>query len=355
MEHKIVVDIRQLPSFTSNFAETKKQIGSYLKEFEFVVTEEDCKFAKEKATELNQLADALDTLRKNKIKEISDPIAAFDAEAKEIHALIKQTRQSLVDQYTKFDEKRKEQLRAMLATEVQNLWKLHGVDKEFQRAHFEDLVILSNMTSTGKLTKKADDAITSRVLADKQLQEKITARLMTLEGDSLKAGLVSALGRHNVNHFLFANNYEEQLKSLIDVELRRQVETEARLAKQLETKQQLQNVVDESQVEKERITAAINAQAEVKKAMSATPQNTQQSPLPTAANLQDGDMKYTITVSMEFNTEDMDVEALKVATLRKFLKSGFKSVSNIDIQKVAIGKPNTPSANDGLMAAGSYF
>lgn len=355
MEHEIIVGISQLPVLNSNFAETKACIGSYLKEFEFVVTEDDYKFAKEKATELNKLADTLDTLRKDKIKEISAPIAAFDAEAKEIHGMIKQTRQSLVDQYTKFESKIKENLRSLLGNEVQNLWKLHGVDKEFQRAHFEDLVILSNMTSTGKLTKKADDAITSRVLADKQLQEKITARLMTLEGDSLKAGLVSALGRHNVNHFLFADNYEEQLKSLIDVELRRQVETETRLAKQLETKQRLQNVVDESQVEKERITAAINAQAEVKKAMSATPQNTQQSPLPTAANLQDGDMKYTITVSMEFTLGDMDVEKLKEATLRKFAKAGFKSVSNIGIQKVAIGKPNTPSAKDGLMAAGSYF
>lgn len=355
MEHKIVVNIRQLPSFTSNFAETKEQIGSYLKEFEFVVTEDDCKFAKEKATELNRLADTLDALRKNKIKEISAPIAAFDTEAKEIHALIKQTRQSLVDQYTKFDEKRKEQLRAMLATEVQNLWKLHGVEKEFQRATFEDLVILSNMTSTGKIVKKADDAITNRVLADKQLQEKISARLMVLEGESLKAGLMSPLGRHNVNHFLFSDNYDDQLKSLIAVELKRQIETEARLEKQLEAKQKLQNDVNHQLAENERVSAQIQTNLEIKKAMASSQDSSTLTSTQKPANTNDGDMRYTITVTMELVMGDMDVEKLEAATLRKFASAGFQSVKDVNIQKVAVGKPNTQPQNMGLLADGSLF
>lgn len=351
MEHQINVEIFQLPAITSNFAETKVQISSYLKKFEFVVTEDDCKFAKEKATELNRLADTLDALRKNKIKEISVPIAAFDAEAKEILALIKQTRQSLIDQYSKFETKQKEQLRAMLANEVQNLWKLHGVEKEFQRATYEDLVILSNMTSTCKIAKKANDAITNRVLADKQLQEKISVRLMVLEGESLKAGLMSPLGRHNVNHFLYADDYDDQLKSLIAVELKRQIETETRLERQLEARQKLQNDVNIQQAENARVAAQIQTNLEIKKAMTSPQPNSIQKP----ANINDGDMRYTITVTMELSTVDMDVEALKAATLRKFTKAGFKSVQNIDIQKVAIGKPNTPSSNDGLMAAGSLF
>lgn len=355
MEHQIVVNIRQLPSFTSNFAETKERVSSYLKEFEFVVTEDDCKFAKEKATELNQLADTLDKLRKSKIKEISEPIAAFDAEAKEIHALIKQTRQSLVDQYTKFDEKRKEQLRAMLATEVQNLWKLHGVEKEFQRATFEDLVILSNMTSTGKIAKKADDAITNRVLADKQLQEKISARLMVLEGESLKAGLMSPLGRHNVNHFLFADNYDDQLKSLIAVELKRQIETEARLEKQLEERQKLQNDVNLQMAENERVSAQIQTNLEIKKAMASSQESTQPTSSQRPANTNDGDMRYTITVTMELVMGDMDVEKLEAATLRKFASAGFQSVKDVNIQKVAVGKPNTQPQNMGLLADGSLF
>lgn len=336
MEHEIIVDIRQLPAITSNFAETKARIGSYLKEFEFVVTEDDYKFAKEKATELNKLADALDTLRKDKIKEVSAPIAAFDAEAKEIHGMIKQTRQSLVDQYTKFELKIKEELRSILENEVQNLWKLHGVEKEFQRAVFDDLVILSNMTSTGKLTKKADDAITARVLADKQLQEKITARLMTLEGESLKAGLVSPLSRHNVNHFLFDENYEDQLKKLIDSELKRQQETERRIAAQMEAK---------NKVEIDAITA---------KAAASKPQSAISIQKP--VNLTDGDAKFTITVTMEMVTKDMDVELLKKATMKKFEKSGFKSVANIEVQKVVFGRPKTiTSQNEGLRATGSAF
>lgn len=355
MEHEIIVGVAQLPVLNSNFAEIKARIGSYLKEFEFVVTEDDYKVAKEKATELNKLADALDTLRKDKIKEVSAPIAAFDAEAKEIHGMIKQTRQSLIDQYTKFESKIKENLRSLLGNEVQNLWKLHGVEKEFQRTTFEDLVILSNMTSTGKLVKKADDAITNRVLADKQLQEKITARLMVLEGESLRAGLMSPLGRHNVNHFLFADNYDDQLKSLIAVELKRQIETEARLEKQLEERQKLQNEVNLQMAENERVSAQIQTNLEIKKALASTQESTQPTSSQRPANTNDGDMRYTITVTMELVMGDMDTKKLEAATLRKFATAGFQSVKDVNIQKVAVGKPNTQSQSMGLLADGSLF
>jgi hypothetical protein len=354
MEHEIIVDICQHPTITSNFAETKVRIGSYLKEFEFVVTEDDCKFAKEKATELNKLADTLDTLRKDKIKEISAPIAAFDAEAKEIHGMIKQTRQSLVDQYTKFESKIKDKLRTLLGNEVQNLWKLHGVEKEFQRAVFEDLVILSNMTSTGRLTKKADDTIVSRVMQDKRIQDTITARLLVLEGTSLKAGLTAPLARHNVAHFLFSDDYDNQLQNLIDSELKRQQETEKRIAEQVQAKAQREIDAIKAEIERERITVKTKADAELKKALAEVqkPQPIQQ-----PANITDGDMKYSVTVTMQFAAKDMDINKLKEATMRRFVKAGFQNVASVDIEKVAIGRPKNKSVStDKLMVAdGSLF
>jgi hypothetical protein len=355
MEHTIKVDIRQLPAITSNFTETKARIGSYLKEFEFLVTEDDCKFAKEKATELNKLADTLDTLRKDKIKEISAPIAAFDAEAKAIHGMIKQTRQSLVDQYVKFELKTKEKLCAILSNEVKNLWKLHGVEKEFQRAIFDDLIILSNVTSTGRLTKKADDALVARVMQDKRLQDTITARLLVLEGTSLKAGLKAPLERHNVAHFLFSDDYDNQLQNLINSELKRQQDTERRIAEQIQAKAQQEIDALKAQMDKERIDAQKKAQEELVKAISEAKKPQQQSSQP--VNIIDGDMKYSVTVTMEFNSKDMDVEKLKEATMRKFEKAGFKSVASVNIEKVAIGRPQTKSVStDKLMVAdGSLF
>lgn len=363
MKSELAVDVKinQMPTITSNLGQLKNQIGAFLENFNFVVTDDGVKFAKTKAQELNKLADTLDRLRIDKVKEVSAPIGAFETEAKEIYMMIKKTRQSLLDQILKCESETKNKIQSLLKQELDSLWKLHEVQKEFQKATFGDLAILSNITSTGRLAKKADDILIKRVLADRQMQDKISTRLMVLEGSSFKAGLKAPLGRHNVAHFLYADNYDEQLQSLIAVELSRQEETERRIAHQLEAEKQREIETINAQAQENLLLHKTKLAKEMDEAISlALPQeiihHSQSKPRTHQSISKQGDTKYTLTVVMELEMGDMDVEKLKIATLKKFATAGFKSVKSVAVEKVAITQSQSSFKQEGVpMAEGSLF
>ena len=100
-----------------------------------------------------------------------------------------------------------------------SLWKDREVEDEFQKAEYKDLVILSNILESGKLTGKAKNEITARVNADKQKQTEIKMRLLELENKCYRAGLKVPLERVHVEAFLFADtqDYETRLSSLLYV------------------------------------------------------------------------------------------------------------------------------------------
>ncbi len=224
-KNEIKVEITQLPMITSDLSTLKADIELLLQKYDFIVNEDDIGAVKTKTKELNKLANTLDTLRKEKVKEVSAPIAKFENEAKEIYTMIKEARQTLLDQLVKFENETKQKLEKLLIEELNALNDLHQINTEFQKATYADLVKISNLTKGERITKKTSDELTRRVLEDKQIQEKIQARLIALDGVCLKAGLEAPLQKHNVQHFLFSDNYDEQLNNLIQVELKRQDET----------------------------------------------------------------------------------------------------------------------------------
>ncbi len=337
-----------LPAFDHNLPVIRQQVKNYLASYDFVVSEDGIKDAKASAAELKKLADTLDTLRKEKVKEVSAPIAAFEAEVKEIHGMILSSRAGILDQVAKFEAEAKSEIKAMLDAELNSLWTAHGVDAEFRKAQCADLVLLSSRTNGGRLAKKAADTLKERVMADKQTQDAIMTRLMTLKGKSFEAGLKVPLERHNVEHFLFTQDYDEKLNQLIAAELKRQRETEARLAESIAA--QHQAVQENAKAKHEAVVQSIVDEQSAER----IPVSVVEKPV----NIQEGDCRYTITVTMNLAFKDMDIEQLKAATAKKFAKAGFSSISGIEIEKVAVQRPANlpPKEENGLkLAAGSLF
>lgn len=326
------IKIAQMPAITSNLHTLKKQVAAYLKNFNFLVTEDGLKFAREKSSELKQKADTLDELRKDKIEEMSAPIVAFDLEAKELVHDILNVRNTITLQIKKLQQVEFEKLEALLKKELNTLWQVHAISKEFQKATFGELIQLGYLTQGGRLTKKANDSLCEKVLADKQRQDEINGRLLTLEGSCLKAGLKAPLSRHNVEHFLFAKEevYVDRLKGLIAAELKRQEELEVRITAQAEERAQraIEVVKTEAKAEKKVIENKATMQL-------STPSPINNIPIP------NGEAEYTITVTMKMRMKDIDIAVLQRKTSARLLECGFTSVANVEVVKSVALKEET--------------
>lgn len=305
-----------MPEIRSNLSPIRQKVADYLKNFDFIIDEDGVKFAKEKARELNRIANRLDTLRKEKVKEISAPIAEFDSAAKSICNDIKKARRGLLEQVEKFEAETRRRLRDLLESELESLWEVHGVEKEFRKATFEDLVIVSNLTKGGRLTKRASDRLKDRVLTDRAVQDKINSRLLELDGICLKAGLKAPLARCNIEHFLFTEDdtYKAKLKELISAELSRQRELETRLNARTEAKEIQETEAPEND-------GKVVASSGVPTSAAAP------------ADYREGGTRYAITVTLELVTRDMPEEKMLSAVKKKFDKAGFQSIKNITIEK----------------------
>jgi hypothetical protein len=345
-KNSIKVEVTQLPIIKSDLSVLKDNIESLLKKYDFIVSEDDIKAVRVKTTELNKLATTLDTLRKEKVKEVSEPIKIFEKEVKEIYSMIKETRQTLLNQMVKFENETKQKLEKLLKEELKALNEIHDIKPEFQKTICADLVKLTNLTKGGKLTKKTSDELQNRVLKDKQLQDIIQSRLIALDGICLKAGLETPLQKHNVQHFLFSENYEEQLQQLIEVELKRQDETKRRVIQQMEDKR----IRDEEALKKQE---SVKKAEEVQKTEEIVKQtiSTIQEPSPKNLTPVNNTAKYQITVAMEFETKDMSIEMLKKATQDRFIKCGFKSIKDIKVVKSEM----LYKGDNTLLKAGSLF
>jgi len=351
------VTIEQLPVVTSNLATLKGQVAKYLANFNFVVTDDGLKFAREKATELKKAADALDGIRKKIVKQASAPISAFDVEAKEIVRDILSVRDSLTSQIHALQQAELDGLSALLEGEIQSLWRVHGVNREFQRANVEGLLLLGNITDGGRLTKKTAEQLLERVLADKALQDKVSGRLLALDGACLKAGLKSPFGRHNIEHFLFATNdeaYEKSLNDLINAEIRRQEETEARIKAQVEAKAQREIEAAMAKAETEKKALEEANQKAIQEAVAEAQKTIPVKTIPVNnVPLKDGNVKYTISVHLELEYKDMEIGKLEKAVLKKFADAGFKSVRGVDIEKIPAQAQIVPKRQEAMV--GSFF
>ena len=220
-----IIAIESVPAkLTVNFEAMQKALAEEMKRYDVVVTADTVADAKKLATELNKTKKIIDDRRKAEAAEASAPVKAFDEQMKELVTLCETGRQKLLDQVKRFEDETRNTAQSLLAIRRAEQWELQGVREEFMRAEFDDLVLISNITGKGQLTKQAKDTLDARVAADRAAQDRTDGRIALLEAESFKAGLAAPLTRDHVKAFLTADDqtYFRELCRIIAVELDRQ-------------------------------------------------------------------------------------------------------------------------------------
>jgi hypothetical protein len=236
------------PVLGNNFDEVERQLRKTLADYDVVVTEDTVPDAKKSATEINALAKTINRRRIDAVKDISAPIKEFDDRGKALEKLCQETRQKILDQVSKFEEKQLEKARYCLKSLLAGKIAQHGLREEFtERLSVEPLVKLSAMTAKGKLTAASGRDVEALVLAAKSIQDRTDRRISEAESTSYRLGLASPLTRAHVESFLFCEEdsaFTQRLASLIDAEKLRE-----------------EAAVEKARLERERELAAREAEA----------------------------------------------------------------------------------------------
>ncbi len=98
------------PIVEFNYQAMKAELERVVGEWQgFVIGEDDLGFAKGLMADLNKKKKAIDDFRKATKKELSEPIAEFEEQCKELVGIIENVRSGIEEQYESFEERRKQE------------------------------------------------------------------------------------------------------------------------------------------------------------------------------------------------------------------------------------------------------
>lgn len=315
-----------------NFEQLQEALKAELEKYDVVVTQDGVKDAKTMATTLNKTAQEIDRRRKEEVAKVSEPIKAFEANMNTLKTMSLETREKILAQIKQFEDETRETVRVLLTAERDRLWAEQGVDPEHQRAEIDDLVLISNLTSKGGLTKNARESIEARASKDKARQDQQQMRLHQLEAASYKAGLTVPLTRAHVEPFLHddVGVYEEKLHQAIETEKARQeqaeqaarekIEREAREKAEAEQRAQAQQAAEAAQDDKQQ-----PAPSEPKP---------EAEPAPTKSAAPAGKISWTVTATFEIEAAEwVEADTIRKTLEGKLQAAGFESLTGVQARR----------------------
>lgn len=266
-----VIDFTPTKVFLENYDDLKLAAQEYLEKYQnLIISEEDNKSGKELFVEINAKYKALDSARKEFVKNASAPIKEADARIKELLSLYDEVKAAIRKQTDAHDESRKEIARTLLTELLESTWESLGVEEEFRNATVDELVILGSLTEKNKLTAKAKRAVETKAQENKNLQTNVEFRLKDLEVQSYKAGLSIPLTVTNVQYFLLSDEetYQAKLAELIASEAERERQAKALREKAEQERLEAEEAnrkAAEQRAEQERIAAVKQAEEEAER------------------------------------------------------------------------------------------
>ena len=316
MTNELIISNTILPKIDANFEELKSSLILELQKYDFVVTHDNVKEAKAKATELNKMFNDLEAKRKAVVKDLSEPIKEFDAKVKEMSALVQEGRTNILDKVAFFDDQTKKACETLCQETLSELYAEFGIEKEFQTVSFSDLVIVSNVTEKGNLAKIARDGINSRVSEALIKQDTQKSRIVSLKNRCETAGLKVVFSHDDIKHFVGEPEaeYNKKLEVMISREVERQNKLELTLQAEAEAK----------------------LQKEIAKMQEANQQQPKAEPVPVQAQevsvpapapvLSNGDV--IIEVKMQLKLPQKEYAKMNEASLNDFIAKHFKTYIN---------------------------
>lgn len=310
-----------LPGFVTNFEELKMQVQERLKKYDIAVSIENLPEAKKLAAELNFFAKKINAKRVEKQKEASAPIEILKSQADELISLFNEGREKLLAQVKVFEDEKRNLCLKLLQEELETQYQATAVEEEFKSIKIDDLAILSNLTVLESLSKKAKNEITTRMNHALATQMMVKSRLLNLENACFKAGLKSLLERKHIESFLKEPEeiYNTNLQNLLETEVKRQAEIEARLLKQVQ-----KEVKPETPAQKIEQEVILNSAPVV----ASEPSKAKPSILDELE--EPSNQRFTITAHFEIECTGETAETLKQKYWNK-LSGGFKSIKNIEV------------------------
>lgn len=315
MTNELIISSTILPKIDANFEELKSSLILELQKYDVVVTHDNVKEAKAKATELNKLYDGLEKVRKAVVKDLSEPIKAFDAQAKEMSALVQGGRTNILDKVAFFDDKTRKVCETLCQETLNELYAEFGIEKKFQTVVFSDLVIVSNVTEKGNLAKIARDGIKSRVNEALIKQDTQKSRIASLKSRCEIAGLKVVFSHDDIKHFV--GEPEAEYNKKLDAMISREVERQSKLELTLKA---------EAEVRLQKEIAKVQEANQQPKAEPVPVQAQEVSVQAPAQVLSNGDV--IIEVKMQLKLPQEEYVKINGASLNHFISQGFKSYIN---------------------------
>lgn len=182
---KIVNEV--MPVIEINFDVMKAALTEKVSFYEgLIVTEESLKVCKEEQKELAALRRQIDTYRKDKKKELSEPITRFENQCKELIGIIDKVEKPIKDGIAFFDNQRRAEKRAEAEVIAAEVVKESGLNEKFA-AQLTVIDKYCNLTAK-KSEVRADLELRAIALKQEQDREEELLKIMadTLEYENQK-------------------------------------------------------------------------------------------------------------------------------------------------------------------------
>ena len=350
---------QQLPVLTGDFEAEKLALSAELDKYKNVlVTEETLKDDKKLAGSLSAKGKTYNSERIRIVGEISKPIVAFTWQMKELSNLCADASSLINDQVKVFEAAKLNKLQTDLLQFLLEMRDSIGIDQEFRRGEIDPkLIKLGSITAKGAIAKSAKDSIVALVTNEQMIQQRTAFRLLQLESESHKAGLLSPLDRISVETFLFAEDeaYQQQLARVIEIEIGRQNTAQARM--QAKAEKEAQAKIDaearKSQDEADRLAAmqpvadtpthepdpvvqsADNAEIPPAPQYIEQQQSTQTAQQPAQQQIKAGSIAVVATAQFELSVPShVTAEQIRAKLYGMIESAGITSCTNISIAKV---------------------
>lgn len=158
-----------LPVIKINFDEMKAALSEKMEQYKgIIVTEEGLSTCKADQKQLAGLRNKIDTFRKDKKKEMSEPITQFESQCKELISLVERAEKPIKEGIKVFDDKKREEKRKKALELIQESVQAHELNEKYA----SKLTVLDKYMNLSASVKSVKEDIEQRVYALVQEQSK---------------------------------------------------------------------------------------------------------------------------------------------------------------------------------------
>ena len=247
----------QPPKIVINYETLKAELEKHLKVYSgLIVTAETLDGSKAAQKELASLRVKIDTYRKDKKKEIEKPIKEFEAQCKELVALVESVEKPIKEGIKVFDDQKREEKRQKALQLAEEVVEAAGLNEKYA-AKLDVIDKYMNLTATAKAVK---EDLETRAFALKIEQDREAERLEIInsvidsENQKLKTKLTTDMFSRMIDSEASTSSIIEEIKlrAAVLYEAENNPVEQPKEEQTTETPQQPEKAVNEAQVQTEK-------------------------------------------------------------------------------------------------------